>query len=71
MEDSEDRAHFLGKQQLLYPRVKDMNEYFVCVEAVTKEQVNALAKRLLTTDRIRLVVIGKEKDEEKLLELIG
>jgi predicted Zn-dependent peptidase len=71
MEDSEDLAHFFGKQKLLYPKVKNLDEYFASVEAVTKEQVNALAKRLLTSDRMRLVVIGKEKDEEKLLELIG
>ncbi len=71
MEDSEDLAHFFGKQKLLYPKVKNLDEYFVAVEQVTKEQVDALAKRLLVTDRMRLVVIGKEKDEEKLLKLIG
>ncbi len=71
MEDSEERAHFFGKQQLLYPEVRDLPQYFEEVEKVTGEQVNALSKKLLTTERLRLVVIGKEKDEKELLKLIS
>ncbi len=71
MEDSEERAHFFGKQQLLYPKTRDLPEYFEEVEKITVDQVNTLGKKLLQTDRLRLVVIGKEKEEEKLLELIS
>ena len=71
MEDSEERAHFYGKQQLLYPRVRDLQEYFVEIEKVTKEQVEKLAKRLFTKDLLRLVVIGKEDDQAKLHSLIS
>ncbi len=71
MEDSEERAHFFGKQQLLYPKTRDLPEYFEEIEKVELEQVNALGKNLLQTDRLRLVVIGKEKDEKKLEELIS
>lgn len=70
MEDSEERAHFFGKQQLLYPEVRDLPEYFGEVEKITTEQINKLASRLLKTDRLRLVVIGKEKDKKKLESLI-
>ncbi len=71
MEDSEERAHFFGKQQLLYPEVRDLPEYFGKIEKVTIEQVNALAKKLLTTEKLRLVVIGKEKSETDLEKLIS
>ncbi len=71
MEDSEERAHFFGKQQLLYPKTRDLPEYFAEVESVTGEQVNALAKKLLKTERLRLVVIGKEKNEKELEGLIS
>jgi predicted Zn-dependent peptidase len=71
MEDSEERAHFFGKQQLLYPHVRDMEEYFTEIEKVSVPQINKLASRLLTTDRLKLVVIGKEKSEDKLLQLIS
>lgn len=70
MEDSEERAHFFGKQLLLYKKVRDVPEYFTEIEKVTVGQVNALAKKLLQTERFRLVVIGKEKEEKKLEELI-
>jgi predicted Zn-dependent peptidase len=70
MEDSEERAHFFGKQQLLYPKVRDLNDYFAEVENVSTDQINKLANQLLQKDRFRLVVIGKEKDEKKLEDLI-
>jgi predicted Zn-dependent peptidase len=71
MEDSEERAHFFGKQQLLYPQTRDLPEYFDAIEGVTRESVNALARRLLTTERLRLVVIGKEKSLQSLEGLIS
>lgn len=71
LEDSEERAHFYGKQQLLYPKVKDVPDYFAAVDAVTKEQVDALAKRLLTRENMKLVVIGKTADRDGLLSLIS
>jgi predicted Zn-dependent peptidase len=71
LEDSEERAHFFGKQQLLYPHVRDITEYFAEVENVTKEQVDALAKRLLKNEELRLVVIGKEEDKDGLEKLLG
>ena len=66
LEDSEEQAHFLGKQQLLYPAVRDVSEYFAAIDNVTLEQTNALAKTLLTPDALRLVVIGKGHKEDEL-----
>jgi predicted Zn-dependent peptidase len=60
LEDSEERAHYFGKQMLLRGKVRDLDDYFGEVAKVTKEQVDALAKRLFTPDRLRLVVIGKD-----------
>jgi len=71
LEDTEERAHYYGKQQLLYPEVRDIPRYFAEIEKVTKEQVNALAKRLLTHEAHRLVVIGQEENKAKLESLIA
>lgn len=71
MEDSEEIAHFLGKQMLLYPKVRDIPEYFRAIDVVTVEQVNALAKSVFTPEALRLVVIGKEDNEGKLQELLA
>ncbi|OGJ56274.1 hypothetical protein A3D88_01275 [Candidatus Peribacteria bacterium RIFCSPHIGHO2_02_FULL_52_16] len=70
MEDSEDRAHFYGKQQLLYPAVRDVPEYFAEIDRVAKDQVDILAKNLLKEDLFRLVVIGKEENENALVKLL-
>ncbi|MDD5041776.1 MAG: pitrilysin family protein [Candidatus Peribacteraceae bacterium] len=71
LEDTEERAHFYGKQQLLYPKVRDLGQYFKEINAVTKTQVDALAKRLLTHKALRLVVIGQEENKGKLEQLIA
>ena len=71
LEDSEERAHFYGKQLLLYPHTRDIPAYFHEIDKVSKLQVDALAKRLLTEDALRLVVIGKESDEEKFRKMLS
>jgi predicted Zn-dependent peptidase len=71
LEDSEERAHYYGKQQLLYPEVRDIDQYFAKIEGVTKDQVNALAARILKPEHLRLVIIGKEDDQAKWEKLIN
>jgi predicted Zn-dependent peptidase len=70
LEDSEERAHFYGKQALLYPKTRDVPEYFAALDAVTEKQVNALAARLLRPEEFRLVVIGDRNDKDALQKLI-
>lgn len=70
LEDTEERAHFFGKQKLLYPQIRDIAEYFEEVDRVTESQVNALAANLLQEDQFRLVVIGSLKDKEELEPLL-
>ncbi|MFA7682161.1 MAG: pitrilysin family protein [Candidatus Peribacteraceae bacterium] len=71
LEDSEERAHFFGKQELLYPKTRTIEEYFVEIDKVTKEQIDTLATRLLSLNELRLVVIGQEKEQDKLEALIS
>lgn len=71
LEDSEERAHFIGKQQLLYPEVRDLPAYFAEVDGVTKERVDALAKRILTREALRLVVIGREESSQRFEALLA
>src|SRR5207247_2492954 len=71
LEDSEERAHFYGKQQLLYPKTRTIDEYFAEIEKVKRDQVNDLAKRLLKMEELRLVVVGKEDNQQKLQHLLS
>jgi predicted Zn-dependent peptidase len=74
LEDSEERAHFFGRQHLLYRDtergVLDIPAFFAKIDEVSKKQVNALAKKLFTPERFRLVVIGNRKDKNALEALM-
>ena len=70
LEDTEELAHFFGKQLLLYPRTRNVPEYFKEIDVVTIDHVNNLAARLLRREALRLVVIGKTKKQSELLKLI-
>ena len=71
LEDSEERAHFFGKQALLYDETLDIDAYLAKFDLVTKEQVDALSVRLFTPENLRLVVIGKEDDKAAMESLIS
>ncbi len=71
MEDSEERAHFYGKQQLLYPFTRTIDEYFAEIDAVKREQIDSLAKKILKPEELRLVVIGKEEKQADLEKLLS
>jgi predicted Zn-dependent peptidase len=74
LEDSEERAHFYGRQQLLYADTErgmlDVPEFFAKIDSVKKSEVDAFANEHLTQDRLRLVVIGNRKDEDELKKLL-
>jgi predicted Zn-dependent peptidase len=70
LEDSEDRAHFFGKQALLYPEILDIPKYYATVDRVTKNDVDSLAASILKPEELRLVVIGEEKDPNIFKELL-
>lgn len=74
LEDSEDRAHFYGRQQLLYANTKrgilDIPDFFTKIDSVTKDEVNTLAAKLFAPDRYRLVVIGDREDKVELQSLL-
>jgi predicted Zn-dependent peptidase len=71
LEDSEELAHYYGKQELLYPEVRSIEQYFAKIDEVTKAQVDAIAARLLKPENLRLVIIGKEDDTAKWEKLIA
>ena len=75
LEDSEELAHFYGRQQLLYaktPRgVLDVPAFFQAVDNVTKKEVDLFAKKHLKKENLRLVVIGNRKDPESLERLLA
>ena len=70
-EDTEDVAHHFGKDQLLYGKIEQFGTWKARLRAVTKDEVEALARDLLTSENFRFAGIGPEIDERKLKEIIS
>ena len=71
LEDSEELAHFYGKQKLLYPQIRDIEDYITEIESVSKEGIDQLAKDLLAHENLRLTVIGNTDDKAGLEALLA
>ncbi len=69
-EDSEELAHFFGRQSLIYDETWSIEQYKEKYSAVTVDEVNALATELFQPENYRMVVIGDESDEERLKGLL-
>lgn len=71
MEDSDSVAQFVGLRQILMNEVTSVREVIQKIQAVTLEEVQDLASRLVRPGEARLALIGPYKDKapfEKLLQ---
>ncbi len=70
-EDTENVAHHFAKNELLYSMVERFGEEKEKLSAVTKDEVNALAKELLKPENFRFSGIGPAINEDALLKFIS
>jgi len=70
LEDSEEYAHLMGKQGLLYPEIESVEQIIQKVDAVTAEDVQRLAKQLFTEENLRLALIGPFEDKNHFAGLL-
>ncbi len=72
LEDSEEYAHLLGKQHLLYTEQLTPEQIFAKIDAVTEASIQKLAKQIFVSDQLRLAAIGpfggREEELAKLLK---
>ena len=71
LEDSEEYAHLIGKQHLLYSQQLSLLEIFEKIDAVSAKEVETLAREIFVPGSLRLAAIGpfggREGELEKLL----
>jgi len=70
LEDSEEYAHLMGKQALLFPEIRTVDQILKKIDAVTADDVLRLARELFQEEKFRLALIGPFEDPshfEKLL----
>ena len=74
MEETRHLASWLGSQEALHEKVLTLTQALAELEAVTAEQVHALASRLIRNDALRLALVSPSrstKNLERLLRLPG
>lgn len=70
LEDSEEYAHLMGKQALLYPKIETVDDILKKIDAVTSDDVLRLSRKLLKEDKFRMALIGPYVDEGHFAELL-
>ena len=70
IEDSEELAHLMGKQALLFDKILTVDEILGKIDAVTADQVHKLAKELFPAERMRLAMIGPYENEAHFADLL-
>ncbi len=70
LEDSEEYAHMMGKQALLFPDIQSVDEILKKVDAVTAEDVKRVAQQLFVEEKVKLALIGPFEDQEHFASLL-
>lgn len=70
LEDSHSVASWLGSHEILYGEVPTPEEVVARIDAVTSEEVQALARDLFDPTRYSLAVVGPYDDEAHFLTLL-
>lgn len=70
LEDSSTMANVVVRRLLLENKVESLDEILTKVKAVTVEDVQAVARRVVDFGKLNLAVVGPYKDEEKFGKLI-
>jgi predicted Zn-dependent peptidase len=63
-------AHWGGWQELMLGRIEPMEEALEKIEAVTIEEVQALANELFITEKLHLALVGPSRETADLVELL-
>lgn len=71
LEDSEEFAHLMGKQLLLFSKVRSVEDILARIDAVTAEDVHRVAQKLLKPENMKLALIGPFEDKERFEKLLS
>ncbi|MDP3768468.1 MAG: pitrilysin family protein, partial [Dehalococcoidia bacterium] len=70
MEDTRAVSDWLGGQELLTGRIRTVDEVADLVDAVTAEQLQSVARRLVVKDQISLAVVGPFRSGKRFTRLL-
>jgi len=70
LEDSEEYAHLMGKQALLYPTIDSVDDILKKIDAVTAEDIQRLSQGLFKEENLRMAMIGPFKNDKHFASLL-
>ena len=70
LETSNQLAGFYGSQEVLEHKIESPEEVIAQIQAVTAEQIQAVAKEIIKNDGLNLAVIGPFKDKERFEKIL-
>ena len=70
LEDSEEYAHLMGKQALLYPEIESAEEILKKIDSVTADDVLRLSRQILKEENMKLALIGPYSDKKHFEKLL-
>ncbi|MBA7477176.1 putative zinc protease [subsurface metagenome] len=70
MEDSRNVAGWMGGQEILTGRILSVDQVLSIVDAITADDIRALAQQLMVASQLRLAVVGPVAKDEPLSELL-
>ncbi|MBN2087695.1 insulinase family protein [Candidatus Peregrinibacteria bacterium] len=70
LEDSEEYAHLMGKQALMYSEIESVDDILKKVDEVTADDVQRLSKKLFAEENLRLAMIGPFDDNDHFAKLL-
>lgn len=68
LEDSSDRAEFIGRQELFFNHVDDLDARLAKFEAVTVADIARVAKEVINFKKLSIAAVGPFKTDAALLE---
>lgn len=70
LEDSEEYAHMLGRQALLYSDIDTLEDTLKKIDAVTSKDILELSRNLFKEENLKLAIIGPYSEEEHFKNLL-
>jgi len=63
-------ATFFGDQELYKGKVEPLEKMFEKIDAVSAEDIQKLAKKIIRNNRLNLAVVGPQQDEEEIRKVL-
>ena len=70
LEDSEEFAHLMGKQALLYPTIDSVDDILRKIDSVTADNIQKLSQKLFAEKNLRLAMIGPFENNDHFADLL-